>query len=357
MSHTRRLAALAAAATALLVSAPSPATATPPADDDGVVPYGSTSLFQTQLPSTAPVSPDQAFFASWIQANEPKDYWTMRVTRDQFSMNFAVGRCSDPLYKIVSTGSTQKGQDHLKTVGVHIPTAMLSAIVQNTDVPVIVQDRCGTSARPGGMSVFMANVLYDGTTTLKSGGDGVITGGAFDHRTNGLDSRVPGTNAAARVNTVSRGRIPDATFVRDALLTKVASGQLAHPAAVPGTLGHVLQTFFVQSNTAAGFQKPMAGAESAKLGCGGSEHLGLCAQGQYIRIDPSIDLAARPGCTGHALTVARTLQSYGAYIGDNSGSGSGIKGEAGTTLLTQASLDPCMNLADLRILTKGYAPR
>jgi hypothetical protein len=117
-----------------------------------------------------------------------------------------------------------------------------------------------------------------------------------------------------------------------------------------------LEGFFLETNSYAGFQQPMTGNESGKAGCGGSAHPTICAEGQYVRINPSVNLAARAGCTGPALVLAKTLQLRGAYLGDNSGSGSGVKGQQGTTVLGVNALQPCMHLSDLQILAKGYHP-
>lgn len=334
-----------------------PATATTWANDNGFVPYGETSLFQTPLPDAAPVSPDNAYFVSWEKAHEPFNYWKLRVTSKQYAMNFAQGVCTDPVFTLQSTAKTQPGQDFLKTVGFHAPRAVFENMVQNSDSPLVIQDRCGNSARPGGFTVMAANVLYDGTQVIKSGGDGVLTGGAFDWRYNGLDYRAPSSNAPDGASAVSRGRIPEAFFIRDELLRRAAVNGgtgVVHPGAVPGTLGHTLEVFFLETNTSAGVQEPMIGAEGGNVGCGGSAHPTICAEGQRVRIKAGI--APPVGCTGYPLVVWKTLQAYGGYIGDNSGSGSGIKAEAGTTLLTNPGLQYCMTLDQLQILTKGYNP-
>lgn len=312
------------------------------------IPYGPTSLLQSRIPVDGPVSSDNAFFRTWEQANEPVDYWKLRVTSAGFAQNYDEGQCSDPVFTIVSTGSVPTGQGFLKTSGFHANEAVLAAMVQNSDSPIMVRDFCGTSDRPNGFSVWAANVLYDGTHVLKSGGDGVITAGSFDWRTNGLDSRAPSSNAAAGVNMVSRGRIPDSMVITDAELRAGMDG------ANNGTAGHSVEIFFVETNSSAGFQEPMVGAEGGNVGCGGSAHTGLCAEGQYVRIDPTLPVPA--GCTGAAAVVFRTLQQYGGYIGDNSGSGSGIKMQAGTTLVGNNSLQPCMHLNQLQIMQKGFVP-
>jgi hypothetical protein len=337
-----------------------PAVATPWAKDNGAIPYGSRSLFRTALPVNAPVSPDNAYFVQWVKAHEPLDYWSIRGADtprgggfNNYGMPFAQASCTDPVFKLASTASVPNGQEFLKTAGFHAPRAVFTHAMENNDNPVVVQDRCGNSSRPAGLTVWMANVRYDGTLVLKTspGTGGNLTGGSFDWRDNGLDYRVQGSNSPNGRSVRSRGIIPDSLVIRDELLRQGMAG--AHG----GTLGHVLVVYLVQTNTAAGFQKPMTLAQPGNAGCGGAAHPGICAAGQRIRINPNINLAARAGCTGVARVIARTLQVYGAYIGDNSGSGSGIKAEQNTTVVPSMDvLQPCMHLSDLQILTKGYNP-
>jgi hypothetical protein len=56
------------------------------------------------------------------------------------------------------------------------------------------------------------------------------------------------------------------------------------------------------------------------------------------------------------LAIARTLQQHGAYLGDNSGSGSGIKTEQNASYpgLTADSLQGCMTWDDIEFLPRGW---
>jgi hypothetical protein len=117
-------------------------------------------------------------------------------------------------------------------------------------------------------------------------------------------------------------------------------------------LGHVLEVFWIETDSAAGFAHPMIAAESGKNGVG--------AEGQRFRIKSGINLASRPGCDPKTnpvgLAIARTLQQHGAYLGDNSGSGSGIKTEQNANYpgLDQDSLKGCMTWDDIEFLPPGW---
>jgi hypothetical protein len=345
----RRALLVSLAALATLVGVAVPASATSYAADDGVPShYATQPLWTRPIPASAPVSSDNATFIAWEKAHEPANFWKVRGPgTNPYGEPFGIGSCSDPVFKFAASATLPSGQGFLATVGFHAPRAVFANMKANNDQPFVVMDKCGNSSRPSGFSVWGANVVYDGTTTLKSATTtgGNLTGGSFDWRTNGLDSRNPASNAAAGVNMVSRGRPPDTMFVRDYLLQ--------HPVA-DGTIGYSPEVFFMETNSAAGFQSPLIDNENNKAGCGGSAHPGICAEGQFVRIKPTKTFPST--CTGPALVLAKTLQVHGGYLGDNSGSGSGIKGESGTNVLTADSLQNCMTLDDLQIMAKGYTP-
>jgi hypothetical protein len=136
----------------------------------------------------------------------------------------------------------------------------------------------------------------------------VASAGLFEHASNGLDKRNPLSNST--LNFRSRGAIPDAMVIRRDLV----DWGVAH-----GTdLGHVLHLFMVETDSSAGHRHPMVGSEAGTSGWG--------AEGQRIAIDPSVDLTTR-GLSPEALVIARTLQRFGAYIGDNAGGPTSLKAE------------------------------
>lgn len=329
---------------------PKPTDPVDPTPPTGNRTYGDDAVIYRPLPNNAPLvsSAAQSAFTQYVNQAEPKDWWTMRTTSAQYAANYGVADCNDPIFKIASNGRVLAGQEHLKTVGFHAPRSVFENMEQNSDAPITIIDKCGTSARPDGLSVWGANVKYNGSTTLVSGGDGTIVAGSFDHRTNGIDSRNSLSNAGNNVNIISRGVIPETIQATDEGIRAGLRGEYG------GTVGHVLELFFVETSTPAGHTGFMVGDESGKAGC--FSRTDICSEGQYVRINPNVNLENRTGCTGYALVLARTIQKYGAYFGNNSGSGSGIKQEAGTQYNNRDALKPCMTQDDLQVIEKGYIP-
>jgi hypothetical protein len=299
------------------------------------LPYTADSLFRKPLASTAPVAADNAQMLSWVKSHDPDSYLKIRGANGVgWGIAYAEANCSDPVYKIGPGGSVPASQQHLRTVGFHAPASAWKNIPNNGDAPFLIVDRCGTSARPGGLSVWGANAVVSGQTV------NVSAAGSFAHDTNGLDRRNPQSDS--QLNERSRGVIPDSMLIRPDVLDYAIH---------QGTgLGYTLEVFWVETNSAAGFSSPMVGAESGKNGVG--------AEGQRIRIKPGIDLAARPGCSPTSnpvgLAIARTLQQNGAYLGDNSGSGSGIKTAQNAQYpgLNADSLRGCMTWDDVEFLAR-----
>lgn len=314
-------------------AAPSTGNRSVPATAGGpFIPYSADSFFRSPLPAVTPVSADNARLVSFARSANQDPYLKIRGARGVgWGIAFAEADCSDPIYRIGS-GKLPASQAHLGTVGFHAPASLWENIPPNADAPFLVVDRCGTSARPGGLSVWGAGTTVSGSEV------NVTYAGSFSHDSNGLDRRNPLSDS--QLNERSRGVIPDSMVIRlDALDYAIRSGT---------GLGYVLEVFWVETDTAAGFAHPMVGAESGKAGAG--------AEGQRFRIKPGIDLSSRPGCGPVGLAIARTLQQHGAYLGDNSGSGSGIKTEQNADFpgLTADSLQGCMTWDDIEFLPLGW---
>jgi hypothetical protein len=318
-------------------TAPSGSTAPAATSGGHYMPYSTDSYFRKPLPASTPVSSESARFVAHAKANEPFEYLKIRGAQGiGWGIAYAMATCADPIYKIGSGGNLPASQAHLRTTGFHAPASIWKNIPPNGDAPFLVVDTCGTSARPGGLSVWGANTVVSGQTVNTS------AAGAFAHDTNGLDGRNPRSNS--KLNERSRGVIPDSMVIRLDLLDQAIRNNRG--------LGHVLEVFWMETDSAAGVAHPMVGAEGGKAGVG--------AEGQRFRIKSNVDLASRPGCNPSTnpvgLAIARTLQQHGAYLGDNSGSGSGIKTEQNANVpgLTQDSLKGCMTWDDIEFLPLGW---
>lgn len=300
------------------------------------LPYTPDSFFRKPLPANTPVDPNDAQMIAWTKAHTDPYLKIRGANGVGWGIAYALATCADPMWHIGAGGSVPASQEHLRTVGFHAPADVWKHIPPNSDAPFLVVDNCGTSARPGGLSVWGASASVSGQTV------NVSAAGSFAHDTNGLDRRNPLSDS--QLNERSRGVIPDSMVIRlDALDYAIRHGS---------GLGYALEVFWVETNSAAGFSSPMVGAEGGKNGVG--------AEGQRIRIKPGIDLAARPGCSPTTnpvgLAIARTLQQNGAYIGDNSGSGSGIKTEQDAQFpgLNADSLRGCMTWDDVEFLPVNW---
>jgi hypothetical protein len=245
-------------------------------------------------------------------------------------MTYYVGRPDDPVWRLVGGNtSTNSRLQILATQGFHMADSVADRF------PTGTQDRPGLMIDPVfGYTAQFADAVPDKATRTIT----VSSAGILWHSSNGLDYRNPLSNDSR--NFTSRGRVVDAMVIRrDALDRAVANNT---------GLGYVLHLFFVETSTADGFRSPMVGAESGKYGWG--------AEGERIRLKPSIDLEAR-GLTGAALAVARTLQQNGAYIGDNSGSCTKIKASqaseyVGTNMATDMFRDK-ISWDDFEVLASG----
>jgi len=214
---------------------------------------------------------------------------------NRWGTTYAMGTSSDPMWKL--TGSLNPFCTTLASTGFHAPEWLGSVLSGTSDSPFCVIDQAS------GFTVFgtKAHVVAPHTISVASAG---IT----YHGSNGLHRSDPLCND--KRNFTSRGRISEAMVIRaDLVKFGIANNT---------DLGHVLHMFLVETRSSDGFRHPMVGCESGQNGFG--------AEGERIAIDPSVDLTKR-GLSPAGLVVARTLQNYGCYFGDNSGSSSALKAE------------------------------
>ncbi len=208
---------------------------------------------------------------------------------------YAMSSASDPIWKLAGEVSAECAL--LRTRGFHAPEWLGSMLTGTSDSPFCVIDRAF------GVTVFCEKATQIGVRTIS-----VLSAGITYHNSNGLDQRNPRSDS--QQNFTSRGRISDAMVIREDLVDYAVANDT--------DLGHVLHMYFVETRTSDGFRHPMVGTEQGKYGFG--------AEGERIAISPNVDVATR-GLSPEALVVARTLQNYGCYLGDNSGSQSALKAE------------------------------
>jgi hypothetical protein len=285
--------------TAVQWSLPRPAAAA----TSPFLPYTTTSYFRTPV-TGAPVDATRTASFRAFMKSHPEQRATSypKITGlggNQWGTTTHIGAATDPIWKLKNPRTETQ---ILGTQGFHMADDVAARIPTGTqDRPFLIVDPVF------GYSLFCADVVPDRSTRTIT----VSASAVFWHTSNGLDRRNPLSNDKRNFN--SRGRIPDAMVIRpDLLRAGIANGT---------GLGHVLQAFFVETLSTAGFKHPMVGAESSKYGWG--------AEGDRIAIRPDLDLVAR-GFKDAALVVARTLQTHGAYLGDNSGSGTMLKGAQAT---------------------------
>ena len=290
--------AAAAATAALGPPPPRGRTAAAAAGRGPFVPYGARSYFKRPVTGAAVDSARTQAFRSFMRSHpEQRD---VALPPDQRPGRQHVGhalrhrRAHHPVWRL--TGDHDDKARRLVTRGFHAPDWLGRMLTGTDDSPLCVR-------RP---RLRLHDVLR-----RRPGRQPRIRGdGRRDHLppSNGLDHRNPRSDEPR--NFTSRGRISDAMVIRRDLVR--------HGVQHDTDLGHVLHLFLVETSTSDGFRSPMVGAESDKFGWG--------AEGERIAIAPS-STSPSAGLSPEALVIARTLQSHGCYIGDNSGSGSALKAQ------------------------------
>ncbi len=298
------------------------------------LPYTRGSFFKSRVdgaPEAVRRTKQFHRFMRTFPEQRDRDYPKLNGIGDnRWGTAFCFGRAGDPVWKVVGPGRPRV----LLRRGLHAPLWITGQISGTSDSPVCVVDLAN------GYTVFLTKVRADRRRRTFH----VFSAGVTYHSSNGLDRRNPRSNDPR--NFTMRGRISDAMVIRRDLVE--------HGVRNGTSLGHVLHLIMTETNTKDGFCHPMTGHEKR-------HRHGFGAQGERIALRPDIDLRAR-GLTGAALVVARTLQEYGAYFGDNSGSASSLHCEqasatrhpwAGTNL-RQTSFAGKISWDDFFVLPMGW---
>ena len=268
------------------------------------LPYGRNSYFKSRVDdATIHHRRTRAFRAFMASHPDQRGFDHPRINGVRGNMwgtAFAMGDANDPVWRIRRRSNDNPRGRFLHTRGFHAPGWLGEVISGTSDSPVCVVDRVA------GVTIFLTKARVAGGRRLD-----VEHASVTYHRSNGLDYRNPRSND--RRNFSSRGRISDAMVIRRDLVRHGVNNNT--------DLGHVLHLFLAETNSRDGFRHPMTGAEDGKRGFG--------AEGERLAIHPRVNLRRR-GLSPEALVIARTLQRYGCYIGDNSGSATCLKAEQET---------------------------
>lgn len=262
------------------------------------LPYGRDSYFRSRVKGIPVDHARTETFRSFMRGHAEQKYSYPRINGvqgNEWGTAYARGGPRHPVWRLV--GDHNPKADVLFTKGFHAPAWLGDMLTGTDDSPLCVMDRAS------GFTLFCANAERVGHRRIRATAAAVTY-----HSSNGLDHRNPLSDD--RRNFTSRGRISNAMVIRKDLVR--------HGVRNDTDLGHVLHLFLVETDSSAGFQHPMVGEESGKLGFG--------AEGERLAIDPGVDLTKR-GLSPQGLVIARTLQRRGCYIGDNAGSSSALKAQ------------------------------
>jgi hypothetical protein len=263
------------------------------------LPYTQDSYFRTPVTGLSSDPTRTAAFRTFMSTHpDQRGYAYPRINGigpNRWGTAYAMSTAADPVWRL--TGTVSPYCACLMTTGFHAPDWLATVLSGTSDSPFCVVDL------GSGFTVFgsKASVVAPRTVSVQSAG-------VTYHSSNGLQRKDPLSDD--KRNFTSRGRISDAMVIRSDLVDY----GIAHNT----DLGHVLHLFLVETRSSDGYRHPMVACESGKYGFG--------AEGERIAIDPAVDLTTR-GLSPAGLVLARTLQRYGCYFGDNAGRESALKAE------------------------------
>jgi hypothetical protein len=262
--------------------APAGAGSTPSAPLlSGFRPFTASSYWNTPLPSGAPISRSSSRFIYNIRAMSNTTYPVIAGTGGTWAKPVYSARSTDKRYVIRHCGASYALPPRLTNPGVRIPRGARPD--PTADGEMVVFDRTDGTV----YGLWQAHHNGTNDTWCAGGGD------FWKTSTNGLHTALPQSDCSVCMG--HRGLASAALVVR---YDEVASGMVRHVVrmAIPHTAA---RHFF-----------PMTGDEHGS---------GIIPEGTRIRIKRSVNLASL-GLSRGALAIARGLQTYGAVIGDQSGS-------------------------------------
>ena len=291
-----------AAAGAAPLVAPAAAVAAVTTSSAPFLPYSADSYFRRPVAGLS-ADPDRtAAFRSFMATYpDQRSYAYPRICgtgSNRWGTAYAMSTAADPMWTL--TGNVPSICSTVVSAGFHAPDWLATVLTGTSDSPFCVVDL------GSGFTVFGTKASLVAPRTIS-----VQSAGITYHSSNGLHRKDPLTND--KRNFTSRGRISDAMVIRSDLVSYGIANNT--------DLGHVLHLFLTETRSSDGCRHPMVACEGGKYGFG--------AEGERIAIDPAVDLTTR-GLSPAGLVVARTLQRYGCYFGDNAGRESTLKAEQET---------------------------
>ena len=289
--------------------------------EDVFVSYTANSFFQDALPANLDDSltdPSSGLYLNYLENQTASD--------KKWPLLKGLGTSDDGIASVVSAPTVSQewdfafaenfpddpdlvdepAIDDLLTNGFRAPLHFadaVNAVAQNGDAGVVVFDRTTGNQ----FDLWGANCSADTSGSTPELTSAVNRPGYFEHSSNGLH-RLNGYSDSTK-NFRSRGAIPAAMPIR---ADEIRAGKIAH----------VLHMYWPETDSTKECVHPMVGFETSKDG--------EAPEGIRIRIKAEAKLAAEDldtlaqleqgaGLTFNEYVIAKALQDYGAYLGDNAG--------------------------------------
>ncbi|HET9075972.1 MAG TPA: hypothetical protein VFN68_03490 [Acidimicrobiales bacterium] len=270
-------------------SGPSPGSpaAGPPAGPAPPFRWSDPTL-TTPIPADAVLSSRSAGWARQLATGPALDIY-------EYGTGIYRADSSTPTQRVRMTQERSRGPTALSGRTVSMPTgqALLDLIPSGTDGSFVVMQPDGRHE----VDIWQPVVSGSGASAhlvSASYGDYYASGNAW-HDATGAIGQGTGSGKA-----MGAGAITDSEL-------RAALASVGQPGG--GVIPHALN--FSSSMSSSDYVAP-AGRSDGDSGGG-------IPEGQRIRLDPTIDLAAISGITPLELVIGRTLQTYGAYVTDSGG--------------------------------------
>jgi hypothetical protein len=258
--------------------------------NDGAMDFDPSSFWNQQVGATAPTDPSSAAIMAFLKADNANNYITLSGTSSdgKWGTPYYYAKDGDPTYSIVNSCLSKRPPEF---GAVRIPVGAKPD--PTTDASMVVYDVAK------GVEFGLWHTVYDPLTQQWSSCGGTV----YYVASNGLAGSLKQSDE--KRNYGHRG-VPPWTYA--VTYDEIASG----------SVDHLLRLAVDTTRCAHVF--PMTGSEC------GTYDLTAPPEGTIIRIKSSIDLNAL-GLTAPALVIARVLQTYGAFISDQSGRSVELKAE------------------------------